>query len=141
MHNLSSMFYRYCVNICRTIRLLKTKQNSHCIQFQTCSANTTAATCCIEHTCTPHKDRCSKHMWEIAIAAASIICLKLQGCVTFFAFQFKAYAEQQYPSDPDRQAVLVKQLQEQHYRQYMQQVYQQQMESQVIRIVVIFANF
>jgi len=44
--------------------------------------------------------------------------------------QFKAYAEQQYPSDPDRQAVLVKQLQEQHYRQYMQQVYQQQMESQ-----------
>ena len=45
--------------------------------------------------------------------------------------QFKAYAEQQYPSDPDRQAVLVKQLQEQHYRQYMQQVYQQQMESQV----------
>jgi len=44
--------------------------------------------------------------------------------------QFKAYAEQQYPSDPDRQAVLVRQLQEQHYRQYMQQVYQQQMESQ-----------
>ena len=48
-----------------------------------------------------------------------------------FFLQFKAYAEQQYPSDPDRQAVLVKQLQEQHYRQYMQQVYQQQMESQV----------
>jgi len=44
--------------------------------------------------------------------------------------QFKAYAEQQYTGDPDRQAVLVKQLQEQHYRQYMQQVYQQHMESQ-----------
>ena len=31
--------------------------------------------------------------------------------------QFRSYAEQQYPSNPDQQAVLVKQLQEQHYYQ------------------------
>jgi hypothetical protein len=36
--------------------------------------------------------------------------------------QFKSYAEQQYPESPDQQAVLIKQLQEQHYYQYMQQV-------------------
>uniref|UniRef100_T1JGC7 ACB domain-containing protein n=1 Tax=Strigamia maritima TaxID=126957 RepID=T1JGC7_STRMM len=41
--------------------------------------------------------------------------------------QFKAYAEQQYPSNPDQQAVLIRQLQEQHYQQYMQQIYQQQL--------------
>ena len=80
-------------------------------------------------------------MWEIAIAAASNHVYQTTGLCDFFAFQFKAYAEQQYPSDPDRQAVLVRQLQEQHYRQYMQQVYQQQMESQVVKKVVIFANF
>ena len=40
--------------------------------------------------------------------------------------QFRAYAEQQYPDNPDQQAVLVRQLQEQHYFQYMQQIYQQQ---------------
>jgi len=43
--------------------------------------------------------------------------------------QFRAYAEQQYPDNPDQQAVLVRQLQEQHYFQYMQQIYQQQMET------------
>ncbi len=37
--------------------------------------------------------------------------------------QFKSYAEQQYPESPDQQAVLIKQLQEQHYYQYMQQAY------------------
>ena len=49
--------------------------------------------------------------------------------------QFRAYAEQQYPNDPDRQAVLVRQLQEQHYCQYMQQVYQQQMETQASQAI------
>ncbi|CAG0923084.1 unnamed protein product [Notodromas monacha] len=39
--------------------------------------------------------------------------------------QFKAYAEQQYPGNPEQQAVLIKQLQQQHYIQYMQQIYQQ----------------
>ncbi|KAF4528247.1 hypothetical protein B566_EDAN014405 [Ephemera danica] len=38
--------------------------------------------------------------------------------------QFKAYAEQQYPGNPDQQAILVRQLQEQHYHQYMQQLLQ-----------------
>jgi hypothetical protein len=38
--------------------------------------------------------------------------------------QFKSYAEQQYPDNPDQQAVLIRQLQEQHYYQYMQQVSQ-----------------
>ncbi|RZF47717.1 hypothetical protein LSTR_LSTR005981 [Laodelphax striatellus] len=36
--------------------------------------------------------------------------------------QFKAYAEQQYPGNPEQQAVLVRQLQDQHYHQYMQQL-------------------
>lgn len=41
--------------------------------------------------------------------------------------QFKAYAEKQYPGDPEQQAVLIRQLQEQHYQQYMQQVLQEQL--------------
>lgn len=40
--------------------------------------------------------------------------------------QFKSYAEQQYPGNPEQQGVLIRQLQEQHYHQYMQQLYQQQ---------------
>lgn len=36
--------------------------------------------------------------------------------------QFKKYAEQQFPDDPDKQSVLVKQLQDQHYIQYIQQL-------------------
>ena len=40
--------------------------------------------------------------------------------------QFKSYAEQQYPGNVDQQAILIKQLQEQHYYQYMHQLYQQQ---------------
>ncbi|CAN7939501.1 unnamed protein product, partial [Ixodes hexagonus] len=40
--------------------------------------------------------------------------------------QFKAYAEQQFPGSPDQQGVLIRQLQEQHYHQYMQQVLGQQ---------------
>ena len=44
--------------------------------------------------------------------------------------QFKAYAEQQYPNNPDQQAILIRQLQEQHYIQYMQQIFQQQILSQ-----------
>jgi len=40
--------------------------------------------------------------------------------------QFKCYAEQQYPGNVDQQAILIKQLQEQHYYQYMHQLYQQQ---------------
>ncbi|XP_046446624.1 Golgi resident protein GCP60-like isoform X2 [Daphnia pulex] len=46
--------------------------------------------------------------------------------------QFKTYAEQQYPENPDQQAILIRQLQEQHYIQYMQQIYQQQILSQNI---------
>ena len=34
--------------------------------------------------------------------------------------QFRSYAEQQCPGNPDQQALLIKQLQEQHYYQYMQ---------------------
>ncbi|XP_026478464.1 Golgi resident protein GCP60-like [Ctenocephalides felis] len=38
-------------------------------------------------------------------------------------YQFKAYAEQQFPNSPDEQAVLIRQLQDQHYNQYMQQLH------------------
>lgn len=37
-------------------------------------------------------------------------------------FQFKAYAEKQYPGNPEQQAVLIRQLQTEHYHQYMQQL-------------------
>ena len=50
--------------------------------------------------------------------------------------QFRAYAEQQYPDNPDQQAVLVRQLQEQHYFQYMQQIYQQQVIANTINNLV-----
>ena len=42
------------------------------------------------------------------------------------AVQFRQYAEQQCPGQPQQQDVLIQQLQEQHFQQYMQQVYQQQ---------------
>lgn len=41
-------------------------------------------------------------------------------------YQFKMYAEQQYPGNPEQQGVLIRQLQEQHYHQYMQQLRQSQ---------------
>ncbi|XP_043118261.1 Golgi resident protein GCP60 [Puntigrus tetrazona] len=37
------------------------------------------------------------------------------------AVQFQQYAKQQYPDDPDQQQLLIRQLQEQHYQQYMHQ--------------------
>ena len=42
-------------------------------------------------------------------------------------YQFRAYAEQQYPGNPEEQGVLIRQLQEQHYHKYMQQLHQSQM--------------
>lgn len=36
--------------------------------------------------------------------------------------QFRNYAEQQYPGDPEKQGALIRQLQDQHYIQYMQQL-------------------
>ncbi|XP_065144500.2 Golgi resident protein GCP60 [Paramisgurnus dabryanus] len=35
--------------------------------------------------------------------------------------QFQQYAKQQFPDNPEQQQILIKQLQEQHYQQYMQQ--------------------
>ncbi|XP_004518383.1 Golgi resident protein GCP60 isoform X2 [Ceratitis capitata] len=37
--------------------------------------------------------------------------------------QFKSYAEKQFPGNPDQQAILIRQLQEEHYHQYMQQLH------------------
>lgn len=42
-------------------------------------------------------------------------------------YQFKSYAEQQYPGNPEQQGVLIRQLQEQHYHQYMQQLQRSQL--------------
>ncbi|KAK9876681.1 hypothetical protein WA026_014059 [Henosepilachna vigintioctopunctata] len=36
--------------------------------------------------------------------------------------QFKKYAEHQFPGDPEKQGALIRQLQDQHYIQYMQQL-------------------
>jgi golgi resident protein GCP60 len=40
-------------------------------------------------------------------------------------FQFKEYAEKQFPGNPDQQALLIKQLQIEHYHQYIQQLQSQ----------------
>lgn len=40
-------------------------------------------------------------------------------------YQFKEYAEKQFPGNPDQQAVLIKQLQNEHYSQYLQQLQSQ----------------
>ncbi|CAH0561007.1 unnamed protein product [Brassicogethes aeneus] len=42
--------------------------------------------------------------------------------------QFRKYADQQYPGDPEKQGALIRQLQEQHYIQYMQQLHAAQRE-------------
>lgn len=39
--------------------------------------------------------------------------------------QFRAYAEKQYPGNPEQQALLILQLQNEHYHQYMQQLHAQ----------------
>ncbi|KAJ8919445.1 hypothetical protein NQ315_016545 [Exocentrus adspersus] len=48
--------------------------------------------------------------------------------------QFRKYAEQQYPGDPEKQGNLIKQLQEQHYIQYMQQLQAAQRDPQSNKI-------
>lgn len=48
------------------------------------------------------------------------------------AVQFQQYAAQQYPGNPEQQMVLIRQLQEQHYQQYMQQLYQVQLAQQQV---------
>ncbi|KAG5672164.1 hypothetical protein PVAND_002317 [Polypedilum vanderplanki] len=40
-------------------------------------------------------------------------------------FQFKEYSEKQYPGNPDQQAILIRQLQNEHYQQYIQQLQSQ----------------
>ncbi|XP_055381690.1 Golgi resident protein GCP60 [Condylostylus longicornis] len=39
--------------------------------------------------------------------------------------QFKTYAEKQYPGNPEQQGILIRQLQNEHYHQYMQQLHAQ----------------
>lgn len=47
------------------------------------------------------------------------------------AVQFQQYAKQQYPDNPEQQQLLIRQLQEQHFQQYVQQALRlQQMASQ-----------
>lgn len=40
-------------------------------------------------------------------------------------FRFQLYAEKQFPGNPEQQAVLIHQLQKEHYHQYMQQLHLQ----------------
>lgn len=40
-------------------------------------------------------------------------------------YQFKEYAEKQFPGNPEQQALLIKQLQNEHYHQYLQQLQSQ----------------
>lgn len=48
------------------------------------------------------------------------------------AVQFQQYAAQQYPGNYEQQQILIRQLQEQHYQQYMQQLYQVQLAQQQV---------
>lgn len=48
------------------------------------------------------------------------------------AAQFQQYAAQQYPGNFEQQQLLIRQLQEQHYQQYMQQLYQVQLAQQQV---------
>jgi acyl-CoA-binding protein len=48
--------------------------------------------------------------------------------------QFLAYAQQTHPGDPEKQEQLIQQLREQHYEQYMSQVYARQAEAQAASI-------
>lgn len=48
------------------------------------------------------------------------------------AVQFQQYAAQQYPGNCEQQQILIRQLQEQHYQQYMQQLYQVQLAQQQV---------
>ena len=48
------------------------------------------------------------------------------------AVQFQQYAAQQYPGNFEQQQLLIRQLQEQHYQQYMQQLYQVQLAQQQV---------
>ncbi|XP_067941881.1 Golgi resident protein GCP60-like [Watersipora subatra] len=44
--------------------------------------------------------------------------------------QFRNYAQSQFPNDPAQQETLVKQLREQHFQQYVRQVYEAQLKQQ-----------
>lgn len=46
--------------------------------------------------------------------------------------QFQQYAAQQCPDDPEQQKLLIQQLQEQHYQQYIQQAYKLQLSQQQV---------
>lgn len=49
---------------------------------------------------------------------------KLQDALNKQTFQqFKSYAEVQFPGNPEQQGVLIRQLQDEHYHQYMQQLH------------------
>lgn len=56
------------------------------------------------------------------------------------AVQFQQYAAQQYPDSPEQQLILIRQLQEQHYQQYMQQLYQVQLAQQQVRACDSFSR-
>lgn len=47
--------------------------------------------------------------------------------------QFIKYAKEHYPGDPEKQGALVRQLQEQHYIQYMQQLQAVQKSESVVK--------
>ena len=53
------------------------------------------------------------------------------------AVQFQQYAAQQYPNSTEQQISLIRQLQEQHYQQYMQQLYQVQLAQQQVGWVLL----
>lgn len=55
--------------------------------------------------------------------------------------QFQQYAAQQYPDSPEQQLILIRQLQEQHYQQYMQQLYQVQLAQQQVGFLTKFECF
>lgn len=49
--------------------------------------------------------------------------------------QFKTYGEKQFPGNPEQQAILIRQLQNEHFHQYMQQLQSQTMTNESERTV------
>lgn len=75
------------------------------------------------------------HLKAFSIFPACVLCHRQQIMAALnaqTAVQFQQYAAQQYPDSPEQQLVLIRQLQEQHYQQYMQQLYQVQLAQQQV---------
>lgn len=68
-----------------------------------------------------HK-KANKMIWECFNVCVRVYRQQIMAVLNAqTAVQFQQYAKQQHPDNPEQQQILIQQLQEQHYQQYMQQ--------------------